>query len=251
MGAVRVDRLLDIIDPSALSGLGSQRITEEQYREIGAFTTTLVSSATSATDKYLKIFRWLYDNVTYNFSDNSPYAVFVNRKGVCQGYANLLEVMCESQGIPATIASGDLYQYGMPGYLLGGHAWNYVYVDGTWHIADPTNGVKFVRSQISEYAPYLDVWQLDCSLFPSHESLDLRYEHSQLTVSDVKPVRGPELVVPYSIKGVQITNFNPRTILSSVTDLYLGENIQNLGRPDLMRLSEAGLTVANIFIAPE
>lgn len=162
MGAVRVDRLLDIIDPSALSGLGSQRITEEQYREIGAFTTTLVSSATSATDKYLKIFRWLCDNVTYNFSDNSPYA-----------------------------------------------------------------------------------------LFPSHESLDLRYEHSQLTVSDVKPVRGPELVVPYSIKGVQITNFNPRTILSSVTDLYLGENIQNLGRPDLMRLSEAGLTVANIFIAPE
>jgi transglutaminase-like putative cysteine protease len=104
-------RLRDLLDKAGsgiIHSLGTINITDEQYEEIAAFTNNLTAKDTTQLMKYRTIFSWITKNITYEFNDNDPYAVFKNRKAICQGYSNLLTVMCYSQGIPTMVVNGFL-----------------------------------------------------------------------------------------------------------------------------------------------
>jgi hypothetical protein len=127
--------IFEATGPEIITSMGNMNITNEQYEEIAAFTTKLVEGKKTQKEKFNVIHNWVNGNVKYDPSDNDPYAVFTNKTGVCQGYANLLTVMCYSQDIPTVVVNGYLNQ--PPFY--GAHAWNYVCADGKWYVGALTD----------------------------------------------------------------------------------------------------------------
>ena len=212
--------LLTKAGPEIIKGLGYITITEKEYQEIKEFTDQLVKGVKKPFDIYSTIFKWVTTNVVYtNGVNNDPYPVFKNLQGVCQGYANLLSVMLHSQKIYAFIANGILNP-------VGGHAWNYVYID-QWYVSDPTNNSHFLMSDPSSYT-HLVPLQLDVNLFEDEQFVFNFYE-GHLNIREVKE-SGKQLIVPFSTNGFQVTSFNPDTELpSNIEEIYIGKNIQTLG----------------------
>lgn len=212
--------LLTKAGPEIIKGLGYITITEKEYQEIKEFTDQLVKGVKKPFDIYSTIFKWVTTNVEYtNGVNNNPYPVFKNLQGVCQGYANLLSVMLHSQKIYAFIANGILNP-------VGGHAWNYVYID-QWYVSDPTNNSHFLMSDPSSYT-HLVPLQLDVNLFEDEQFVFNFYE-GHLNIRVVKE-SGKQLIVPFSTNGFQVTSFNPDTELpSNIEEIYIGKNIQTLG----------------------
>ena len=139
-----VNNLLKKVGPEIDNGFASFKITDAQYQEIKTFTDELVAGETSDTKIYGTIFNWVVANIRYEWGDNDPYAVFKNRQAVCQGYANLLNVMLHTQSIPVVNINGILKP-------LGGHAWNYVYYANQWWVSDPTNNGRFNLTPTDSY----------------------------------------------------------------------------------------------------
>lgn len=203
-----------------ITKLGSISITEKEYQEIKDFTDQLVKDVKKPFDVYDMIFRWVATHVKYTDGvNNNPYPVFKNLQGICQGYANLLMVMLHSQDIPVFIANGLLNP-------IGGHAWNYVYLD-QWYVSDPTNNAHFPMSEPSSYT-HLVPLQLNANLFEDEEFAFNLYE-GHLNLRKVKK-SGKQLILPFSTHGFQVTSFNPDTELpSAIEEIYIGQNIQTLG----------------------
>lgn len=201
--------------------LGMIEITDEQYAEIKEFTDSLVKRQATATKKYEKIFNWVATNVKYSHADNTAYAVFKNLKGVCQGYSNLLTVMCHTQGIPATIVNGMLT-------TIGGHAWVYVKAGSQWIVSDPTNNAGYAMDKTAPYA-HLIPFQADADLFEDDNNIYHFYGRC-LNVREVKHAEGNIYTVPYSVAGFVVGSFNPTSPLpSNISEIYIGQNIESLG----------------------
>lgn len=234
--------ILEATGPSIITSLGHMEITEDQYQEIAEFTTDLVKGKSSQTEKYREIFRWITKNIKYGQSDPNPYAVFKNKKCVCQGYANLLTTMCHTQDIPAVVVNGFL---SLPN-LWGGHAWAYAYLDNAWEVSDPTNGGSWKISNVSQYTHLLpseadvDLFADDCAVY--------RYYDYAINVSEVTSTTNP-LVLPYSVGGFVIGSLNPAVDLpKDITDIYIGENITTFGESYNMSLKDRGKHVQAIHI---
>ena len=229
--AQNLKTILEATGPSIINSMGRMmNITDAQYEEIKTFTTNLVKNKPNQTEQYREIFSWIVSNIKYELSDPDPYAVFKNKKCVCQGYANLLTVMCHTQGIPTVVINGFL---NMPN-LYGGHAWAYTNTDGNWEVSDPTNVGSFPMSNIGDYTHLLpseadvDLFADDCAVY--------RYYDYRVNVDRVVAKSNP-LVVPYSAGGFVIGSFNPSEALpEEVKDIYLGENIETLGETYNMKL---------------
>ena len=228
----KVARLLMKVNAEeATDTLGRANITPQQYAEIKAFADELVKGTTTQYDAFIKCYEWVSQNVKYEMSDNDPYAVFINRKGVCQGYANLLFIMLHSQGIPACVVNGFLDP-------IGGHAWNYACPDGKWFVADPTNpgnGGPWGYRALGSY-PHLIPLSLDV-VFYREQGCWFDFNGGNLNICRV--VEGePSFTVPFSAAGYQVESFNPTVSLpSSIKEIYIGKNIKSLGE------SPVGLSV--------
>lgn len=196
-------------------------VNDEQLQEIKTFTDDLVKAADTPLKKLELLNAWLKNTVRYEYADNSSYAVFKNRKAICQGYSNLLRTMLYTQNIPSVAVNG-VYKG------IGGHAWVYAYVNNAWYVADPTNNLKPWR--ISNTAAY-------SHLLPEMANIDIfeddnfvyNYNESYLNIKEVK--KGTEiLVIPYSIKGFRIGSFNPsKPLPTGIRHVYIGSNIHSLG----------------------
>lgn len=225
--AASVRALLNKAGVECTDTLGRVTITDSEYATIKAFTDNLVSGLVDQYDIYIKCYDWVRTNVSYAdaaYVDNSPYPVFIERKAVCQGYANLLFIMLHSQGVPAMVVNGMLEP-------LGGHAWNYVNCDGLWYVSDPTNSRSFKIADMAGYAEGSTKWlpwSMDVVLFKDNncwfDFLDRRLNVCRVTTRD------NFFVVPYSVNGFKVTSFNPtETLPSNVRELYIGANIDYFG----------------------
>ena len=233
-----VSELLVKAGPEIIKGLGYISITQKEYEEIKDFTDQLVKELEKPFDVYSTIFKWVATHVKYtNGVNNDPYPVFKNLQGVCQGYANLLSVMLHTQNIPVFIANGMLNP-------IGGHAWNYVYID-QWYVSDPTNNGHFLMSEPSSYA-HLVPLHLDVNLFED-EQFVFNFNEGHLNLREVKKSE-KQLIVPFSTNGFQITSFNPDSELpSNIEEIYIGKNIQTLGE-NLIGLSVHAPNVKHVFV---
>lgn len=244
---LKVARLLSkVTDAYAVTDtLGRANITPEQYAEIKAFADNLVKGCTTEKAAFMACYNWVSQNIKYEHSDNDPYAVFINRKGICQGYANLLFIMLHSQGIPSMVCNGQVTQI-----AWGGHAWNYVCVDGNWMVADPTNpgvggpwGYR-LYSNFSHLVPSsLDILlyrEKDCWFDYNEYNLNI----CNITSNDV------EFTVPFSVNGLQVSSLNPTVPISpAVKKLYIGKNIVSLGE-NYMGLQKNAPNVEYVEVDP-
>ncbi|MHA6723350.1 transglutaminase-like domain-containing protein [Sphingomonas sp. RS2018] len=81
---------------------------------------------------------WIQANFTYtpgsSTASTTALETFVQRKGVCRDYAHVLITLARAGGVPARIAS--VYALGVEPQDF--HAVAEVFLDGAWHLVDPT-----------------------------------------------------------------------------------------------------------------
>lgn len=230
--------ILEAVGPGIITSLGSMNITEDEYNEIKAFTDKLVAGKNTQTEKHKTIFNWIVNNIKYDYGySNDPYDVFTNKICVCQGYSNLLTVMCYSQGIPTTVVNGLLYTTNWGGMDLG-HAWVYTYPDSTWIVSDPTNNGYWKMSDIKSYT-HLKPQQVEFELY---RDSSIVYEYSNFAINIKEILQGDDSYsLPYSARGFVINSFNPAVELpENITEIYVGQNITSFGPDDNMKLPYNG-----------
>lgn len=222
--------------------MGRINITPEQYAEIKAFTDDLVAECTSQFAAARKCYTWVCENIKYEYTDNDPYPVFKNRTGICQGYSNLLFVMLHSQGIPSLITNGYLNP-------VGGHAWNYVYCANKWYVADATNSRFYSTSRIDDFKNTLMPYSFDAVLYKENGCW-FDYNERQLNICKVESDESI-FTVPFSVKGIRVTSFNPSIDLpSNIREVYIGKNIETLGENSVGLVNKAP-GVEYIHVDPE
>lgn len=95
----------------------------------------LSADAANQGDVVRNIFNWITDNIEYDTQKAAtvedgyvpnPDSTLQSGNGICFDYASLAAAMLRSQGIPCKIMTG----YVSPDNIY--HAWNMVYIDGTW-----------------------------------------------------------------------------------------------------------------------
>ncbi len=107
----------------------------------------LTKNHTTTTDKLRAIYYWISHNIRYDLdqmSSNKQYnnsqeildEVLLNRRGVCQHYAELFNACCQFAGVQSYVILGYTSQNGKLDKIS--HAWNAVNVDGKYHLIDVT-----------------------------------------------------------------------------------------------------------------
>ncbi len=101
-------------------------------------------------EKYQAIYRYMATHMTYDFDKARKVStgylpvvddVLYEQKGICFDLAALMATMLRTQGIPTQLVIG----YADKIY----HAWNLVYLDGTWYRCDITSDIMCM--DISRY----------------------------------------------------------------------------------------------------
>lgn len=109
----------------------------QQEQRVDQLVTRLVQSIPAETSVYNKV-KFVNDYIVKNtvYSENtsasphSAYAVAIEGKGVCQGYALFAYKLLDALGVEVRYVTGEV--------ASGGHAWNLVNVDGSWYHLDTT-----------------------------------------------------------------------------------------------------------------
>lgn len=148
-----------INDASVLTELGSLKTIKlwdcesiDQLIKINqaakTITNTVIKLGMTELDKELALHDYLvthtkydkenYDKHTILKEDHDAYGVLINGLGVCDGYAEAMEVLLNMCGIECTVVLGDTLGPKDPGYENYGHAWNIVKIDGYYHQLDVT-----------------------------------------------------------------------------------------------------------------
>ncbi|MEG1038256.1 MAG: transglutaminase-like domain-containing protein [Mucinivorans sp.] len=209
-------------DPKNSLELIPTPIADNEYQVIKTFTDALVAGM-NQRDKYNTIFRWITKNISYGRNPdhgNDPFVVFNARIAVCEGYANLFKVMLLTQSIPTIVV------YGMYS-TLGGHAWNYSFVDGAWIVGDPTNNTNNAIGDLAGYSSRLIPYRADTKFFVDNNFV---YGYDKgLSVNQIKATT-PIVAIPFAINGYQISVLSLKSLIPpTVKDLYIGSNIHDLG----------------------
>ncbi|MCK5683880.1 hypothetical protein KAJ27_07160 [bacterium] len=112
----------------------------------------LIRNASSEREKARVIFKWITENVSYDYDKLSSnewrrkgnltaVEVLEERKAVCGGYANLYKSLADLAGLNCVRLTGKAR-----GFIFSkdtdtlGHAWNSVKIDGKWRLLDSTWG---------------------------------------------------------------------------------------------------------------
>lgn len=106
-------------------------------KEVDRIVSTIPSDAPDVVKEKL-IYDYILTTCSYNESavwngvceDNwNAYGMIVNKKGICEAYAEVFQLLCLKVGINSTCITGS---------YSGAHKWTAVQLDGEWYACDPT-----------------------------------------------------------------------------------------------------------------
>lgn len=238
----KVSKILNITseqNKDALHSLYYDDVTEAELKEIQELTDSIINEYAkgknlSETEKYHEIFKWIVTNIKYGWvpasngiDSNRPAQVLKNKKCVCQGYANLLKVMCYTQDIGVITANGGCYHNNR---WLGDHAWNYVYVDKTWIVSDPTWHRDFnMKNEFEKHSKVLKPTRLAIKLF-SCTQFEVGYKNFEISLIRITKDAPADFFIPYSWDKYIITSLDvDNEIPANVESLYISKNIISFG----------------------
>lgn len=98
------------------------------------------------------LFDYIVSNISYDYDKISSVStdyipdidtILSEGKGICYDYAVLYAAMLRSQGIPAKLVKG--YRSDLKAY----HAWNEVYLDGSWKVVDTTFNAALYKARLT------------------------------------------------------------------------------------------------------
>ncbi|MFM7728948.1 MAG: transglutaminase domain-containing protein, partial [Flavobacteriales bacterium] len=118
------------------------------YPKAWSFAIKEFQPIKSDTARMRAMCNWIATNINYKLKESreqnpshDPEFVFTEHFGLCLDYSLLLNVFCESIGIPCFNVCGyplSTSQGKQPSLGNSYHAWNFVKVDGSWKAVDPT-----------------------------------------------------------------------------------------------------------------
>ena len=124
-------------------------LPEQELRELSEFAMSFVERCDyDLVETLLDLNRTLYRDFTYlpgsTTVETTPFQVYVQRRGVCQDFANVLICVARLLGVPARYRVGYIHTGGSYENKIqsdASHAWAEVYLPWTgWVGLDPTNG---------------------------------------------------------------------------------------------------------------
>ena len=124
-------------------------LPEPELRELSEFAMSFVErNDYDLVETLLDLNRTIYRDFTYvagsTTIETTPFQVYVDRRGVCQDFANVLICVARLLGVPARYRVGYIYTGGSYENKIqsdASHAWAEVYLPWTgWVGLDPTNG---------------------------------------------------------------------------------------------------------------
>ena len=180
---------------------------EQQVMEAvnNAITSFGFTSETSTAEKVKKVYEWLSEGASYDMSVNddgkprcSAYDAIVNKRAVCQGYANAAYLFLRRLGIMNRIIDGYVDYY--DGYRT--HAWNLVKIGGKWynvcvttevHMREDYSTLSYRYLLKADDAEYMDIFtrrnveargiDYDGSAFRSAHPVTESYDLSELGIT--------------------------------------------------------------------
>lgn len=141
---------IDYLNKQYVNKSFAKRIDHVLDSDVAAFKKMagiITTGCTTDKQKVDAIAKWVKNNITYDTNASSySDAVFLTRKGDCQGMSYLIADFCKALDIPAAYVSGwkadltkwsvdDLY-HSYDRHNFAGHGWDMIYFDGKWHMYD-------------------------------------------------------------------------------------------------------------------
>lgn len=116
---------------------------KSKHKSYTELVAPLIENLNTDHEKFRVLFRWITDNISYNYSNKSGDVdkVVKTQKAVCIGYSILLKEMCNSAGIECeTIVGYSKTVTEDIGKKLKktDHAWNAVKLYDKWYLVDIT-----------------------------------------------------------------------------------------------------------------
>lgn len=202
-------------------------LDNNRYAEMKKKADEIVKDCKNEYEKLRALHKYVFSHMTYDNNGtgrNDPYGAFKGELCVCQGYANVLRVLLNTQQIPCLNVNGNLFQGDL---FIGAHAWNYVFANGKWYVDDPTNDKIYEMEQPDSYKD-LRPLMTDTPIFED-ENFVYDYYDGQLNIGRVKSTE-EILTIPYSTHNFRIKTFNLHSSLpSTIKQIYIGRNIISLG----------------------
>lgn len=223
-------------------GMATAEEIEFLTTEVEAILTK--AKATTEYQKLKAIYNWVRTNIKYSYdvTQHSAYYTYTGKKAICQGYSNLLNVMCHIAGLSCFNGNGLATSSRL------GHAWNYAKAGGKWYVVDATHSIWYPLNSLSSYNQYYFPMQIDVTLFED-DNYKYTWYDGHLTITEVKQANA-QLTVPYSVNELRISSFNPLVpIPSNVETVYLGDNIVHLGNTEDFGAYKQGASIEAIHIA--
>ena len=126
----------------------SEKDIQDQYKELSEKSSEVlreVSKYATDTEKAYYIYTWITDNSGYAYDgngdpsdlpiDHSMYGNIINKKSVCEGYAETFAYLCTLCGIENSVVVGDAIR---ENGSKEAHAWNIIKLDGKYYYIDTT-----------------------------------------------------------------------------------------------------------------
>ena len=123
------------------SSFNNRNEVDNSIIQINSIVNEILEGATGSTyDKVKYVHDWIVDNVEYDNdgieNNDNIYGTFVNKKVVCEGYAEAFKYLLDKLNIPCVLVYGDGYDNSGN---IEAHAWNYVKMDDEkWYAVDTT-----------------------------------------------------------------------------------------------------------------
>jgi len=182
---------------------------ESVAKSVDSLAAYLAQPAKNDFEKTRAIYRWITQNISYDFSayltksygSTRAADVLTSRSSVCEGYSGLFNALAKSAGLEVVTISGWAkgYSYKAGDQINGptNHAWNAVKINGGWYLIDSTWGAgsivqqRFVREFdeayfltpqeqfIYNHLPEDSRWQLLSTPFSKNDFSALPYVHSK------------------------------------------------------------------------
>ncbi|XP_075057671.1 kyphoscoliosis peptidase-like [Mixophyes fleayi] len=138
----------------------------------------LIHDANTDLKKTRVIWIWICYHIEFDLQgyinpalrSSDPDVILRTRKGVCAGYASLFQRMCSIAGVQCKKVSGNSKgaKKKIRQKITGGvnHAWNMVYLEGSWHLLDVTWGAGHSDDNLTKFT-----FQYDEFYFLTHPAI--------------------------------------------------------------------------------
>lgn len=126
----------------------------------------LTASCKTDSERVDNIFTWITGNISYdvkkwkeikegrNDTSQTATAVLRKKKGVCEGYANLMYELCKRNNVPCEFIGGYARHSAKERPEL--HAWNAVFLNNEWKLIDVTWAAGGIDEKTNAFTKELD-----------------------------------------------------------------------------------------------